>query len=128
MFFSASGNPLGTNPTENCQIFSIDRNGSDLRQLTDFHEGAHSTTGCLFGRPPHGCPAFFPSRDKRTDAGVFYSSCDPFRTNPYGSQVFALHQDGTGLRQLTDTQGYTIDASGAIVELPFPFAFPGRGD
>ena len=37
-----------------------------------------------------------------------------------------MHPDGTGLRQLTDTQGYARDASGAVtVELPFPFAWPG---
>jgi len=127
VFFSASADPLGTNPTENCQVFSIDRNGGDLRQLTDFQEAPeHSSTGCLYGRPPSGCGAFVVSRDLQSDALVFYSSCDPFGTNPYGSQVFVMRQDGTGLRQITETQGYSTDASGAVtVELPFPFAQPG---
>ena len=126
VFFTASADPLGTNPTENCQMFSIDRTGSDLRQVTDFHEGAHSTAGCSFDRRPFGCLACCTSRDIRSDAVVFYSSCDPFGTNPYGSQVFAMHSDGTGLRQLTNTRGYIQDASGAVtVELAFPFAWPG---
>ncbi len=77
-------------------------------------------------RPPLGCIANYTGRDIRSDAVVFYSSCDPFGTNPYGGQIFAMHPDGTGLRQLTTTQGYTRDESGAItVELPFPFAYPG---
>ena len=69
----------------------------------------------------------FAGRDILSDEVLFYSSCDPFGTNPYGSQLFSMHPDGTGLRQLTNTQGYTPkDASGAvIVELPFPFAYPG---
>jgi len=131
VIFSASANPpsLGTNPTENCQLFSIDRTGGDLRQLTDFHEGPeglHSTTGCFLSIPPLGCTAFYTSRDTQSDAVVFYSSCDPFGTNLYGAELFAIHSDGTGLHQLTETQGYTVDASGAVnVELPFPFAYPG---
>ena len=126
VFFAASANPpSGSNPTENCQIFSIDRTGGDLRQLTDFSEGAHSETGCLFGVPPLGCTAFFMGRDTVNDALVFYSSCDPFGTNAFGSQVFAMHQDGTGLQQLTMTRGYTRDADRSVtVEMAFPFAFP----
>ena len=125
VFFSAAADP-GTNPTENCQLFSIDRNGGDLRQLTDFHEGPRSTIGCSFGRKPSGCTLFFAGRDLLSDEVLFYSSCDPFGTNPNGSQLFSIHEDGTGLRQLTNTQGLTKDASGAVtVELPFPFAYPG---
>ena len=61
-----------------------------------------------------------------SDAVLFYFSCDPFGTNPYGSQVFGMRANGTGLRQLTNTHGYTQDASGAVaVALPFPFAWPG---
>ena len=124
--FVASADPLGTNPTENGQLFSIDRTGGDLRQLTDFREGPHSTFGCFIGPRPVGCGTIYMSRDIQSDAVVFYSSCNPFGTNPYGSQVFAMHSDGTGLRQLTHTQGYTRDASGAVsVEVAYPFAYPG---
>ena len=52
--FCASADPLGTNPTENGQLFSIDRIGGDLRQLTDFHEvpaGRHSTSWMLHRSP-----------------------------------------------------------------------------
>ena len=129
VFFSAGADPLGTNPTENCQIFSIDRNGGDLRQLTNFHEG-RDTPGqdATHGRPPQGCTAFFLNRDAQSGALVFYSTCDPFGTNPYGAQLFAMHPDGTGLRQLTATLGYMRDASGAVtVELPFPLPTRGKG-
>ena len=129
VFFSASADPLGTNPTENCQIFSIDRTGGDLRQLTDFHEvpRALSDVWMLLRSPALRVRRDSTlSRDTQSDALVFYSSCDPFGTNPYGSQVFAMHPDGTGLRQLTNTQGYTRDASGAVtVEVAYPFAYPG---
>jgi hypothetical protein len=39
-----------------------------------------------------------------------------------------MHQDGTGLRQLTTTRGVTIEENGVRFEAPFPFAFPGRTD
>lgn len=130
VFFSASADPLGTNPTENCQIFSIDRNGGDLRQLTHFREGPYSPTGCHSGPPPDGCFVLDGlGRDTPSDTLVFDSTCDPFGTNPYGLQLFAMQPDGTGLRQLTETQGYTADASGAVaVEVPFPWAHPGQQD
>ena len=47
VLFTASVDPFGANPSESCQIFSIDRLGSDLRQITTFNQGAgHSATGC----------------------------------------------------------------------------------
>ena len=59
VFFSAATDRLGTNPTENCQLFSIDRNGGDLRQLTDFREApVRARNGCYFGRKPSGCTVF----------------------------------------------------------------------
>jgi hypothetical protein len=133
VFFAASGNPLGTNPTENCQIWSDDRNGGDLRQLTDLREvpeGQKSKAGCAgLRRLGEGCTGYFVSRDAQTDELVFASSCNPVdNKNPYGFQVFAVHQDGTRLRQLTNARGYTFDAaSGAVtVELPYPVAHPGQ--
>ena len=47
VFFTASVNPpLGTNPLEICQIFSVDALGGDLRQLTHFSASRHSALGC----------------------------------------------------------------------------------
>jgi hypothetical protein len=128
VFFSASADPLGTNPWEDCQMFSIDRAGGDLRQLTHFHEGPEGqrSGGCIIAPPPLGCGLFFTSRDIRSDAIVFLSLCDLVGANPYGMQAFAMHSDGTGLNQLTNTHGYTVDASGVVtVELPYPIAWPG---
>ena len=124
-FFVASANPFKTNPSENCQIFSIDRLGTDLQQLTKFSQGEHSSFGCDFnvGFGPPGCITFAPRQDPATQALVFESSCDPFRTNPNGGQVFAMNPDGTHLRQLTDTSGFTTEADGTVdVELPGPSA------
>src|ERR1043166_3283258 len=49
--FSASADPFGTNSSENCQVFSIDRIGGNLRQLTQFSEAQHSTSGCFYYSP-----------------------------------------------------------------------------
>ena len=114
VFFSASANPMGTNPSENCQVFSIDRTGSDLRQLTDFVEGTNSRNGCLYDAPP-GCTARVLAQDARTGTLVLHSNCDPFGTNPYGSQMFAMRPDGSGLRQLTDARGVVTEADGTLV-------------
>jgi hypothetical protein len=127
VFFIASANPPesgGGNPSENCQIFSIDRLGTNLRQLTDFNPEGHSALGCTFGGgPPPGCNIEPGRQDPVTRALVFPSSCDPFGMNPNGEQVFAMHPDGSGLQQLTDTRGITTEADGTVdVELPGPFA------
>jgi hypothetical protein len=128
VFFTSSADPLGTNPSNNCQIFSIASLGGDLRQLTQFHETEHATTPCNFsGRRPHGCfilPPF--ARDSDTGALVFHSSCDPFGTNPNGSQYFAIGADGAGLRQLTNARGLVNEADGTVIgELPDPAAYSG---
>src|SRR5438132_1355423 len=45
----------GKNPSENCQLFSVDTLGGDLRQLTEFRESiGRSHIGCDEGGPP-GC-------------------------------------------------------------------------
>ena len=36
---------------------------------------------------------------------LFYSSCDPFQTNPDGGQIFAMRPNGSGLWQVTRAQG-----------------------
>ena len=125
VYFTASANRFGTNPSENCQIFSVDRLGGSLRQLTQFSEGNHSTSGCFFFYPPSvGCAALIFSQDSRTGTLVFYSSCDPLGTNPRGGQVFAMRPDGSELRQLTHTRGLVTQTAGsAIGELPGPVAY-----
>jgi hypothetical protein len=123
-FFEASADPLGTNPFGNCQLFSIDTLGRHLRQLTRFREGDHSVNGCLSGPPPGGCMIFQVFQDPVTRTLVFYSTCDPFGTNPYGGQLFAMRPDGSKLRQLTATRGLVEGADGEVmVELPGPFGY-----
>ena len=125
VYFSASADPFGTNPHENCQIFSVERLGGSLRQLTQFSEAQHSTSGCFFFYPPRvGCAAFIFSQDTRTGALIFYSSCDPLGTNHRGGQVFAMRPDGSELRQLTHTRGLVTQTGGTTIgELPGPFAY-----
>jgi hypothetical protein len=127
-FFFSSANPFGTNPSENCQLFSVDPLGGDLRQVTNFRktEQEHSENGCLPGPGP-GCAAspinLFngTSQDARTGALLFDSSCDPLGTNPDGGLLFAVNPDGTGLRQLTDTRGIVRADGGTLVEFPGPY-------
>jgi len=129
VFFFGSGDPLGTNPTYNCQLFSVDSTGTDLKQLTHFREDADqlSEIGCFPG--VLGCAASplnllsGTSQDSSTGAILFNSGCDPLGTNPRGGAIFAVNPDGTGLRQLTDTRGVVRDGSDLLVEFPGPFAF-----
>jgi hypothetical protein len=55
---------------------------------------------------------------------ILDSTCDPFGTTPYGEQIYDIRPDGTGLRQLTHTQGFIRgpDRSGTT-ELPGPWAY-----
>jgi hypothetical protein len=129
VFFEASADPFGENPSQNCELFSIDRLGANLRQLTSFHETDHSARGCCFGAVGSGC-AVQPvnvlglGQDVRTQTLLFYSSCDPLGTNPNGGQIFAMRPDGADLRQLTNARGLVTEAGGTVIgELPGPFAF-----
>jgi hypothetical protein len=124
VLFTASVDPRGTNPSGSCQIFSIDRLGTDLRQLTFFNQAGRSTSGCGEGPPqsPPDCTIGDLRLDEVTRAVLFASSCDVFGDNPYGQQIFAMTPDGTTLRQLTHTRGFS-EANGVVdVELPGPFA------
>jgi len=125
VYVTASADPLGTNPSYNCQMFSIDRLGSDLRQLTNFREIEHSVVGCSSQQLGLGCVVRGPLwQDPRSRAVVFYSGCDPLGTNPNGGQVFAMQPDGSGLRQLTDSRGLVFESDGTIIgELPGPWAY-----
>ena len=131
VFFSASADPLGRNPTSTCQLFSVGALGGDLQQLTSFTDPEPSQYGCALGalQPPLGCVTvpnngYAPSQDARTGTLVFASSCDPFGTNPNGGQLFAMRPDGTGLRQLTDDPPVKTDPDGSVtVELPGPYTY-----
>lgn len=87
--FVANTNPLGTNPQNVDQLFVIDRAGTNLRQITSF-AAAVSIEGLSM-----------------SDDGTriaFGSSADLTGGNPdLGGEVFAILDDGTGLRQLTTT-------------------------
>ena len=126
VFFVASADPAGSNPTHNCQVFSAPIGGGIARQITAFAEGdSQSRNGCIFDAPP-GCSVLYLSQDTATDALVFYSSCDPFGTNPNGGQIFSMRPDGGELRQVTAARGgYGTEDDGTVrVELPGPFAYP----
>jgi hypothetical protein len=116
---------LGTNPSGTCQLFSIDRLGSGLRQLTNFREIDDSVAGCAGAPLGLGCSVFGPLwQDPGSRAVLFHSNCDPFGTNPNGGQVFAIQPDGSGLRQLTDSRGLVKEGPGAYTgELPGPWAY-----
>ncbi len=126
-FFVTIADPLGTNPGGHCQLFSVDTLGAHLRQVTRFREGERSANGCLPGPPP-GCTILDAAQDPVRRSVVFYSNCDPFGTNPYGQQVFAMRPDGTRLRQLTATRGRVEEAGAVSVELPSPIAYSGNSD
>jgi hypothetical protein len=124
-YFTASADPLGENPSEHCQIFSIDTLGTRLRQLTHFRDRDRTDAGCGFNDPYiPGCTIGPVYQDEVTKTIVFYSSCDPFGSGIYGGQVFSMRPDGTGLRQLTTLRGLVREADGAVsVELPGPVAY-----
>ena len=124
VFFSASADPLGTNPSENCQLFSIDRLGVELRQLTRFNASERSDIGCDFNSDTHGCALGLRAQDATTQTLLLASGCDPFGTNPTGEQIFAVASDGSGLRQLTTLRGLFTDLDGSVhAELPGPMAY-----
>lgn len=128
VFFNTAANPFGTNPSENCQLFSISVTGSDLRQLTNFSEVELSTSDCLGGPPGCGCYVGEFYQDPITDTVLFWSSCDPpMGTNPNGGQIFAIRPDGSGLRQLTNARGAVTEPDGTFVaELVGPYAYSSR--
>lgn len=140
--FRGSADPFGTNPTENCQLFSIDALGTRLRELTFFREAARSEQGCSDGRRP-GCNVSAVWQDPKIGTVLLASGCDPFRapaaarTSPtprefveagnfHGLQLFSMQADGSTPCRLTDFAGLTFGADGAVtVELPGPTRYPG---
>ncbi len=125
--FAASYDPRsGTNPSGTCQLFSIDTYGVGLRQLTHFFQPEYSADGCNAFVPP-GCFIIPFDLDPATGTLVFYSSCDPFGTNPYGDQLFVMRPDGTRLRQLTHARGLVTEADGTVsAENIGPFVYHER--
>ena len=126
VFFQASANPLGENPAEICQVFSINKFGSDLRQLTRLPSDGRPGNGCysLLGPVACGIDLFSLVPDQVTRTVLFGSGCDPLGDNPYGNQLFAMRPDGSGLRQVTATRGMTTGPDGTVhVEIPGPFAY-----
>lgn len=122
VFYLASADPLGTNPSRNCQLFAVPTIGGTPRQLTDFGEAPQSTFGCLFSPLP-GCAIGGMFQDPDTGTLVFHSSCDPLGTNPFGDAIFAMRPDGSGLRQLTFTRGLVDENGIQIVEVPGPSGY-----
>ena len=137
VLFTASDNtqprsplsPYASNPYNNCQFFSVDTLGGDLRQLTNFDEGQPSEGGCSSLQPrPFGCVVGIVGHDPDTDSIVFESSCDPCGDNPNGEQIFTMQFDGGSRRQLTHARGLVTEADGTVsVQLPGPFAYGGGG-
>jgi len=131
VYFTASADPLGTNPSHDCQIFSMEPLSRDLRQVTFFHEGGDHYAACWGDRRPNGCRIDFPyltAQQPVTGTIYFRSTCDPLGLNPNGAQFFAIQPDGTGLRQLTNARGFVRGADGTmeveIVDYIFKYSPP----
>jgi hypothetical protein len=124
VLFRASADPFGTNRSGTCQLFSINTRATGLRQLTHFSQPEYSVAGCYAFAPP-GCVIFpYGGADPATGTVMFYATCDPFGTNPYGDQLFAIRVDGTQLRQLTHTRGLGTEPDGTVsTENIGPFAY-----
>jgi len=133
VYFTASADPLGGNPSHDCQIFSIDPLTREMRQVTFFHEDGDHVAACFGGRQPNGCTHIFPPGAPSVQepvTGTIYlaSQCDPLGLNPNGRNLFAIQPDGTGLRQLTSARGFsqgadrTVDAD--MIESHWTYAPP----
>ena len=123
VFFAASTNQLGTNPMNNCQLFSVPRLGGPLRQLTRFDPPIPSTDGCNRNAPSPACRVINFQTDARGSL-LFIWTCDPFGLGSNSSQAFAMRADGSGLRQVTNYAGTREGPDGSFsVELPGPTVF-----
>jgi len=107
VYFTASANPLGTNPENTCQIFSIDPLWGDLRQLTFFKTPAR--VGCAIP-----CRVDVEGQNAHAGTIFFISTCDPLGQNPVGRQIFAIQPDGSDLRQVTSASGLVFSSDGYV--------------
>ncbi len=80
------GNPLGTNADLSFEIFRVEADGSTLSQLTSASSGSSG----------------MPDISADGSVVVFHSSSNYTGGNPNGSlEVFVVHTDGSGIRQLS---------------------------
>jgi len=122
VLFTSTADRFGTNPEGNCQFFSVDVLGADLRQVTTYSNGERNSGACGFPGET-GCGVYYSNH--AGDTVVFSSTCDPITGSSNGNDVFAMRFDGSGLVQLTRTHGSTIEEDGTVdVELPGPFGYP----
>ena len=122
-FFISSADPLGANTGRICQLFSIDLLGGHLRQLTTLEDPGRPVTGYTFVAGACTLSSWV-LVDPVTGTVVFTTNCDPFGTNPYGDQIFAIRPDSTGLRQLTSMRGMRELPDGrTLVELAGPASY-----
>jgi hypothetical protein len=119
VFLFGNADPLGNNPKRTRQLFSIDRLGRDLRQLTKFADREHCWIRVLRGQDP------------ATGWIVFSATsfeCESPDAPAVGTQVFAIRPDGTGLHQLTHTRGIIPAPEGTFKrELTGPWVSPAAG-
>ncbi len=124
VFFAATEDPVGANPTGMCQLFSISPFGANLQQLTHFPDDGGAKLGCLANGPGISCTVQGVAQDSRTRLVTFLGQCDPVGRNPNGQQYFGMRSNGTGLRQLTSFRGVEYMPDGSVhVELGGPVAF-----
>src|SRR5262249_46713287 len=76
-FFTASADPIGENPSGNCQLFSIGTRGDGLRQITHLDPGSPASNvvaACWMNGPPE-CPVGWQLnvQDPVTKTVLFYS-------------------------------------------------------
>jgi len=119
VYFMASADPLGSNPSHDCQMFSMEPVTRAVRQVTFFHEGGDHTAACIGGQRPNGCTCNFAlgadsPQNPATGSIYFMSQCDPLGLNPNGHQVFAIQPDGTGVQQVTNARGLVRSADGTV--------------
>lgn len=114
--YVSNSNPLGSNPTHSNQVFIVDRDGTNTRQLSA------SSLESSIGSPP----------SISDDGQKIAFSCKANLTGgnaDLGYEIFVVMADGTGLRQLTSSslasyvsQAPAISGNGAKV------AFESKGD
>jgi hypothetical protein len=125
VFFAATADPVGENPTGMCQLFAVAPFTAELQQLTHFPDDGGKRLGCLATGPGASCTVQGVTADPRSDLVTFVGQCDPVGRNPNGQQFFAMRSNGTGLRQLSSFRGIEDMPDGTVrVELGGPLAGP----